>query len=472
MFIPFEVIITPQRARDSEIREILEKYPKFFKSHERSADFILWVYLVFEKTKGPNSFFHPYFNAVGNPEMLMDWTMPEKVELQDRFLLFEAKKQEKIALMYFNSILHVFEENSQWFHSGNLFEDFLWAYRLVTTRAFSHGEGMVIPFADNLNHEDVYVDYLTLSTGFLEKKKKEPVLEKDYKDYSGFSHESPAIMHGRTHFNRLEKRIREGLLELRHVNNVWDLEVQLKDYESSSDEEELITDLNEPSEEENENSEEESEEDEDEEEKVEETMENKYFIMRTGSEGGFLQGNQVFNCYGRLNNTDMLLEYGFCLLPNRYDSVYVRVIHNQMLKTVNNSGKIEIPKLDLQETTRLKDYLKVYYLKYFKINEKFLEYSRKVILTQHERFTPAGELKVLTQSKKIILELQNCFRTSLEQDEETLLTAPAIPIRLYFALSKFLFRVPNFAKINYFEPFEYVKSIEKNREKNIGRAKY
>ena len=130
-------------------------------------------------------------------------------------------------------------------------------------------------------------------------------------------------MKARTHFNRLEKHLSGSNREnFNHLENIWDIDEEIQLLESSSDEEELVNDLNEESDEEG------SEEESDEEEKLElqVSMKNKYFIMRTGSEGGFLQGNQVFNCYGRLNNTDMLMEYGFCLLPNRYDSIYVRVI--------------------------------------------------------------------------------------------------------------------------------------------------
>ena len=438
LFVPFELIITPQRARLSELNPIFEENPKFFKSHERYADFLLWVYTLYEKLKGEKSFFYPYFQAVGNSEMLMDWSSAEKAELQDRFLLFEAKKQEKIAEMYFYSLLPILESHPDFFSGGDLLKDFLWVYRLVTTRAFSHGEGMVIPFADNLNHEDVYVDYLTLSSGFLHKKLTETVVAKDYKDFMNEPHASPAPMRARTHFNKLEKLISGGDFAFNSLNNIWEVEEMLEEFESSSDVEELVNDLNEDDltdmSEDKEESEEESEEEENAEAENENDMENKYFIMRTGGEGGFLRGKQVFNCYGRLNNTDMLIEYGFCLLPNRYDSVYVRVIVMQMIKAKNNTGKIEVSHIDLQESTRLRDFLVVYYLKYYKLNEDFLDYTRNIILSTKERYTPAGELKVVNQADKILRELQNCYPTTIEQDHELLLRAPQIPIRLYFAL--------------------------------------
>lgn len=327
LFVPLEVIICPQKAKSSEINEVLTTYPKLFKSHSRWADYILWVYILYEKLKGPASFFHPYFAAIGESEMLMDWSMSEKMELQDKFLVFESKKQEKTALFYYESLVEVFKAFPQFFPDNDLQKNFFWAYKMVTTRSFSHGEGMVIPLADNLNHEDVYVDYLTLSSEFLNRKAAdESEMSKDYRDFKGFAYRFNGKTKFRTHRNRLEKLVeRMPDADFGFLKHVWQVDELLSGFESSSDEEEFVDES------ESEESEEEGEEEEEEEEEssVEEpvntNIEGKYFVMRTGAEGSYLKGTQVFNCYGRLNNTDLLNEYGFCLLPNRYDSLYVRV---------------------------------------------------------------------------------------------------------------------------------------------------
>ena len=83
--------------------------------------------------------------------------------------------------------------------------------------------------------------------------------------------------------------------------------------------------------------------------------------MRTGEQGSFRQGAQVFNCYGRLNNTDLLIDYGFALLPNRYDSVYVRLYRSRMEQI---EGRPTIIKPDITINRSLKDSMEVYYLKY------------------------------------------------------------------------------------------------------------
>jgi len=285
--------------------------------------------VAYEKSKGELSFYSPYFLAIGESEMLMDWTVSEKAELQDKFLVFESKKQEKTALFYYETLVEVFRGSPDVFPQNDMKNEFLWAYKMVTTRSFSHGEGMIIPLADNLNHDDVYVDYLTLSQEFLIRKSYDQQKDgKDYKDFLGSMHRSEGRLKFRTHLNRLEKIIQlDPSLEFSSVKHIWELNDLLSGFESSSDEEELTENYNESSEGEEDDDEEEEEEEEESsvEEPPQSNIEGKYFVMRSGAEGSFLKGKQVFNCYGRLNNTDLLNEYGFCLLPNRYDSLYVRV---------------------------------------------------------------------------------------------------------------------------------------------------
>lgn len=107
-----------------------------------------------------------------------------------------------------------------------------------------------------------------------------------------------------------------------------------------------------------------------------------------------------------------------------------------MVKMTGANYTGEIPKIDFSQYTRLKDIIQVFYLKYYKINDQFLEYFRKVVLkSPKERFTVMGELKVVTQAEQVLLELMNCYKTTVEQDEVMLAEVPRIPIRKYFALS-------------------------------------
>ena len=50
-----------------------------------------------------------------------------------------------------------------------------------------------------------------------------------------------------------------------------------------------------------------------------------YFSMTTKSKSYFGKGKQVFNCYGRRTNRFLLLNYGFTLQNNKYNSVAFKV---------------------------------------------------------------------------------------------------------------------------------------------------
>lgn len=48
------------------------------------------------------------------------------------------------------------------------------------------------------------------------------------------------------------------------------------------------------------------------------------FVIRTYSDG-FPKGSQVFLCYGRMSNREMLRRYGFCLPQNKYNYLYIKL---------------------------------------------------------------------------------------------------------------------------------------------------
>jgi hypothetical protein len=106
-----------------------------------------------------------------------------------------------------------------------------------------------------------------------------------------------------------------------------------------------------------------------------------------------------------------------------------------MIKSKKNDGIVEVPKIEFNSGSRLKDMIKIYYLKYYKLNENFLEYFRKILVQKpSERFTVSEELKVVTQASQVLLQIESCYPTSLEEDEELFKQVEKLPIRKYFAL--------------------------------------
>ena len=150
---------------------------------------------------------------------------------------------------------------------------------------------MVIPFADNLNHEDCYVHYESLNRDHLVKFSATLTKDMDYKDYSNTPHRGNGPSNNRTFKNRLFKYLdsTQDTSPLETISGIWEIDRLINEYNSSSDDEELRNDEEEGDEEEAE--EEEDEEEEDEEEEDEETgysmkynTPDKYFIMATGSQ--------------------------------------------------------------------------------------------------------------------------------------------------------------------------------------------
>lgn len=48
------------------------------------------------------------------------------------------------------------------------------------------------------------------------------------------------------------------------------------------------------------------------------------FVVKTGKDP-FPAGSQVFLCYGRMSNREMLKRYGFCLPQNKYNNIYIKL---------------------------------------------------------------------------------------------------------------------------------------------------
>ena len=108
LFVPHDIIITPQRAKNSELRPVLASFPDIFRDSLDSMDYILCVYLMFEKHKKTSSFFYPYLETINECDLLLDWDEDDLQELQDPFLSIKAKKSLKAMTNYYEILKPVF----------------------------------------------------------------------------------------------------------------------------------------------------------------------------------------------------------------------------------------------------------------------------------------------------------------------------------------------------------------------------
>jgi hypothetical protein len=283
------------------------------------------------------------------------------------------------------------------FECRKQFETFLWAYKFVATRAFAQGEGMLVPLADCVNHDDVAVDYRTLSQHFLESRSNSTLIT-DYSSFSSSSPAQPGLMKTRTHKNRLEKYLAWFNTEkISEIGAIWEIDQILTDLESSTDEEEPIHVWT------SEESSEESGEDFD----LHFDPNGQFFVMRTKEKGSFKENEQVFNCYGRLNNFDLLLEYGFAIWPNRYDSLYVRM----------KKGRIAT-------TETKKKGFKTFNLKADKLNLQILGQLRERYADKTQYFNSVAaskeEIKIVREFSVLMHKMYAAFPTSIEEDKAML----------------------------------------------------
>jgi hypothetical protein len=267
---------------------------------------------------------------------------------------------------------------------------------------------MIVPLADNLNHEDVCVDHVTLDHDFLESKSKSFSLINDYRDFTGMSYEASNPMKIKTHKNRLEKYLAWfGIEKIDEINAIWEIDQILTSVGTSTDEEDQVHQW----------TSEESSESTGQDFDLHFDCAGKYFVMKTKENGSFRAGDQVYNCYGRLNNFDMLLDYGFCLYPNKFDSYHLRILNSSLYCSVERNPKV-----------------KTFNLKYQQLNLALLERLRKKMSAKSKYKTLVSasieEIQVIGNLVGIINQAYRLYPTLLEYDL-SLINDPQPQRRLY-----------------------------------------
>jgi hypothetical protein len=226
-------------------------------------------------------------------------------------------------------------------------------------------------------------------------------------------------MKTRTHKNRLEKYLTwfddEKICDM---SAIWEIDQILTDLESSSDEEDPICKW----------TSEESSESVGDEFDLHFDPTDKYFVMRTKDKGSFKAGQQIFNCYGRLSNFDMLLDYGFCIQPNRYDSVHLRLYKGKLIHISHITNKKKFKTFNLKN-----EQLNIQLLNYIRKRYRNKDNYKTLVNTANE------EIKLVNYVKNMVEEAYQIYPTLLEYDKELL--NQKNNYKFGFAISKCIFRL-------------------------------
>mmetsp|Transcript_16030 Transcript_16030/g.15450 ORF Transcript_16030/g.15450 Transcript_16030/m.15450 type:complete len:201 (+) Transcript_16030:607-1209(+) len=162
-----------------------------------------------------------------------------------------------------------------------------------------------------------------------------------------------------------------------------------------------------------------------------------YYAMGTKSKAFYQKGDQLFNCYGRRTNRFLLLNYGFCLRQNKYNSLGFKVFVN--FKKQNNEEKKE-------EDNDKSHYQKIIKLKHDRLSEELLEYLRANLIFTYkgankERIlvsVPVDldfELFIVATAQNLVNQmLGSKYATTLLQDYQLLAQHNALGFRKMMAM--------------------------------------
>jgi hypothetical protein len=170
-------------------------------------------------------------------------------------------------------------------------------------------------------------------------------------------------------------------------------------------------------------------------------MPDKYnFVIRTYNDG-FPKGSQVYLCYGRMSNREMLKRYGFCFPYNKYNYLYIKLRlepndpeFNYRKYVLKKFFSIEDPKAskskskaaEAAETMEISSrHFRVYFQK---LNTKVLKFLKILTFNVHEDDisciveTRSLSLEFLSLQKllKVYEEFLDTFPTTLKVDNRIL----------------------------------------------------
>ena len=74
LYVPNKCIVSTEHARRSPIGELFPEHPNLFVTNSDRDTTTLIVYLIYERLKGEESFYAPYFNMVDSPLPTCYWS--------------------------------------------------------------------------------------------------------------------------------------------------------------------------------------------------------------------------------------------------------------------------------------------------------------------------------------------------------------------------------------------------------------
>lgn len=413
---PNDSLVTTRVAYQSDLNSIFESNKDFFGSFEdMNDDLVLASYILSEKAKGPASSIDAFIGyQPKDPSNLQDWAKEDLLELQDADLIHDTEKSWEMHQEQFAKWKEIFSKHLDKIPEELLtLQEFTWAIRLIGTRTFGKFAPYTtfFPVGELLNHDNVQSYYVYLDQGAVADSTKRyggVVDEEDHdariyevKPSTELSHEALVV---------LAYYLNQGFTD-EVFNSLRDRAVKIDDDELEDLKKRRTyrppgMDLTEKS--------------------------DREMRLMSGATERYEKGAEVYMSYGRNSNRQLLSVYGFSLRNNHFNFLEFKVEFKKLLENERLAYKISIP--DFGPDLCIK----------FKLKEKVICMSlvrtlRKLWWNKH--FTIASffkpklmelELKILEKGQKLLIDFQNSFQTTLEED--LVMLSGELPIRKYFAV--------------------------------------
>lgn len=135
-YVPNKLFLSTEKARNSEIAEILSAHEDVFVAYQERDFMVLCLYLIFERSKGEESFWHPYFEIVELVDLPSQWDDEVIDKLVDAELKANVRIFKEQSNKEWQTLKGIIEMNGQWFPDGcsddrALFD---WACAMVAQR--------------------------------------------------------------------------------------------------------------------------------------------------------------------------------------------------------------------------------------------------------------------------------------------------------------------------------------------------
>ena len=161
LFVPFKMMLSVHKVQNDDVLgPIVLDHPECF-DEEKGNDWeqlTLAIGLLYEMTKGKESYWYPYLRQMPDVEFSSSWDEHELEMLQDDYCVYQLKEYDaELAATWeiFEKVLLEYESvfPAKFIDRGL----FLNIYGQVCTRCFGYGleSTAMIPMADNLNHSSV-----------------------------------------------------------------------------------------------------------------------------------------------------------------------------------------------------------------------------------------------------------------------------------------------------------------------------